>query len=70
MKTTQGIDVDLFVTGGLVAVIIYFILLLFLILQFSPFFFFLNQQPFNCTEFWRSDTDDDYLYPPSGVALR
>lgn len=38
MKTTQGIDVDLFVTGGLVAVIIYFILLLFLILQFSPFF--------------------------------
>lgn len=23
MKTTQGIDVDLFVTGGLVAVIIY-----------------------------------------------
>lgn len=70
MKTTQGIDVDLFVTGGLVAVIIY-LLHLVAVSYFTVFpLFFLNQQPFNCTEFWRSDTDDDYLYPPSGVALR
>lgn len=50
MKTTQGIDVDLFVTGGLVAVIIY-LLHLVAVSYFTVFPLFLNQQPFNCTEF-------------------